>query len=74
LNRSGRNEQRKLTATYLNGIAIAFITVGVLAPMIGLLTGAFPNPGIALLLGAGCIVISIIIHLGARQTLREMEE
>ena len=68
------NEQRKLSATYLNGIAIALITVGVLAPLVAMLTGALSNPFIGLSLAAGCIALSVALHLGARWTLRELEE
>jgi hypothetical protein len=69
-----QNEQRKLSATYLNGIAIALITVGVLAPIVALLTGALSSPVVGLSLAAGCIVLSFGIHSGARQILKRLEE
>ena len=74
MSKAARNEQLKLTATYLNGIAIAFITVGVLAPMVGLLTGALTSALAGAVLAVGCIVISLGIHFVARQTLRRLEE
>ena len=34
------NEQTKLSATYLNGLAIAIFAVGGLAPVVALVTGS----------------------------------
>lgn len=68
------NEQRKLSATYLNGIAIALITVGVLAPIVALLTGALASLPVGLSLAAGCIALSFSIHSGARQILKRLKE
>lgn len=74
MSKASRNEQRKLTANYLNGIAVALITVGVLAPIIGLLTGTLTNPWIIAFVPLGCGIISVALHYGARQSLRELED
>lgn len=68
------NEQRKLSATYLNGIAIALITVGVLAPIVAVLTGALSSLPVGLSLAAGCIALSFGIHSLARQILKRLKE
>ena len=68
------NEQRKLSATYLNGIATALITVGVLAPAVALLTGAVTSATIVALLVCGCVIASAGLHYGARQVLAGLKE
>ena len=68
------NEQSKLTATYMNGIAIALITVGVLAPIVAILTGAVTSATIVVLLVCGCVIASAGLHYGARQILAGLKE
>jgi ABC-type multidrug transport system permease subunit len=64
------NERTKLTATYLNGVAIAVIAVGGLAPIFS----AFYNGQfVSLLLPVGafvCFVLSYTLHFGAKWVLR----
>jgi len=64
------NERAKLSATYLNGIAIAIIAVGGLAPMIATLNGPSP-PSLSgtSAVGGICILISAILHFIARAIL-----
>lgn len=70
------NERTKLTASYLNGLAIAIFAVGGLAPFFSYLyvpNGAKPTWLIALL-GSVCIVISGALHLIARSRLGALLE
>lgn len=66
-----RNERLKLSATYLNGIAIALIAVGGFAPSISVLTGASVAQAwlAAGLLGV-CTSISVGLHLAASRLLK----
>lgn len=70
-----RNERAKLSATYVNGLAIATFAVGGLAPLIALLSASTPaSAGAGLIYGlAGfCWIISGALHLLARGILREL--
>jgi hypothetical protein len=64
-----RNEQAKLTATYLNGIAIALAAVGGIAPWIAAAETATISP-LPAMLTVGCFVISLGVHSAARRVLR----
>lgn len=69
------NERVKLTATYLNGVAIALMTAGVLAPVIGLITGTIvAGPWQLAALVVSCMLISGALHLAARFLLRGLKE
>ena len=66
------NERAKLTATYLNGVAIALLAVGSFAPMVS----AFGTPSrsintLAAQIGI-CLIVSGILHLVARRFLRRL--
>ena len=69
------NEQAKLSANYLNGVAIALMTAGVLAPVVGsLATGTrLPVWGLAILV-VGCMLLSGGLHFLARLVLRGLAE
>lgn len=71
------NEQTKLRATYLNGLAIAVFAVGGLAPAFNALyataPGRMPDWGVATL-SLACLLISTAIHLAAMRVLRELRE
>jgi hypothetical protein len=64
------NERRKLTANYINGIAIAACVVGGLAPLISVLgtPGAHVEKRL-LLAGVICILASNAIHFMGRSIL-----
>lgn len=81
------NERAKLTATYLNGIAIALFAVGGLAPLIaignsirdfdpGLSTGVahfqINYSGASLLISLVCFGGSAVLHSAARRALRTL--
>jgi hypothetical protein len=69
------NERAKLTATYLNGIAIALMALGGIAPWIGfVLQPASQNLFLIGLSSAVCFVLSLTLHIVGRGTLRLMRE
>jgi len=61
-----RVEQVKLTATFLNGIAIAFIAIGALAPLVSYLSSAsVVRPTSLALVMVGCLCLGVAIHMRA---------
>ena len=69
------NEQVKLTATYLNGLAIAIFAVGGLAPVVGIVSGTAQTGaagGIAALTSI-CVSVSAGLHLAGRRILRGLK-
>jgi len=68
------NEQTKLTATYLNGMAIALFAVGGLAPMFSYAFGSMTGRPLwtVVFTAAICLISSAILHLVARRSLREL--
>jgi hypothetical protein len=75
VNRSGRNERRKLTASYLNTLSAAVMTVGAIAPLASVVYGnTAPSPWVVAIAGAICIAISLSLHFGARWLLGGIEE
>jgi hypothetical protein len=76
VNKLVRNEQNKLTATYLNGIAVALFAVGGFAPLANFVAGSLSNGFLvlSLLFFAGCVALSGALHYFARSILRRLEE
>lgn len=67
------NERIKLTATFLNGVAIAVIAVGGLAPMFtafGVAEGR--SPLVVSLQVLICLLTGLILHLSARMFLKRL--
>lgn len=68
------NERTKLSATYVNGVAIAVLAVGGLAPLFAqratlpIAIDPWLTPAISLL----CLCISGALHWAARGSLREL--
>jgi hypothetical protein len=69
-----RNERTKLTATYLNGLAIAILAVGALAPVINVASGQAKPTISTALTPAICALISVALHLVARRLLKALED
>ncbi|ACM38019.1 MULTISPECIES: hypothetical protein [Rhizobium/Agrobacterium group] len=68
-----RNERTKLTATYINGVAIAIFAVGGFAPVISTVnSGHGPNGNLALVCSI-CILASVALHLLARKILKGLK-
>jgi hypothetical protein len=70
-----RNEQAKLTATYLNGLAIAIFAVGGLAPAVALVSGSaqVASSGPIALMSLSCLIASAALHFLARSVLKRLQ-
>lgn len=71
--RDTRRELAKLTATYLNGVAVAIFAVGALTPVMTLPSGSIGATGFLRILGTSSMlaIISLGLHLLARRNLRK---
>ena len=65
-----RNEQAKLTATYLNNLAVALFAVGALTPVVSSLLSAAGATAFIVLIGAVCMIASLALHLLGRLVLK----
>jgi hypothetical protein len=78
LNKAARNEQRKITATYINGIAVAFAAIGTLTPLLlvvqQMAAGGTNLNWAPFVIIPVCVLGSLGLHLLARQQLEGMEE
>lgn len=70
------NEQAKLTATYINGLAIALFALGIFAPIFSnLYSEAEMQRGRYVFIGAiVCFLTSIALHIVARRSLRGLRQ
>jgi hypothetical protein len=71
------NEQTKLTATWVNTLAAAFIAAGAVAPVAAALYGMAALPigaGRLIALALACVALGFGIHLMARAQLRNLRE
>ncbi|WP_172121545.1 amino acid transporter [Devosia sp. 919] len=68
-----RNEQRKLTATYMNGVPMALVGIGALAPIVALAQSSSGSPTAAFVV-VGCFISSLGLHWLARRHLKGLEE
>ena len=68
-----RNERVKLTATYLNSVAIATIAIGGIAPWVAFASGASTANAIGIgILSAVSSSASVLVHVIARVTLKRI--
>lgn len=67
------NEQTKLTATWLNGIAIAAVAVGGIAPSIAAVTGTTSAP-LAAALALFWLLVGAGLHFSARTVLKRLRD
>lgn len=68
-----RNEQTKLTATFLNGIGVAVFAVGGLAPVFSSLYTENGPPTFTLIMSVICFCAAMCLHWTARIILRRLE-
>jgi hypothetical protein len=69
------NERTKLTATYLNGVAIAVFAIGSFAPLVSLaFVGSATTSGILVWIAGGRVIFSFALHLIARLFLGRLQE
>ena len=67
------NEQAKLTASYINGLSIAVMTVGGFSPLVGMLQGRGVDSSLSYF-ALGCVVLSLVLHLVARSVLEGLRD
>ena len=67
------SEQTKLTATWLNGIAVAAVAVGGIAPFVAVAVGT-TGVSSALISAVSWFSFGTGLHLGARAILRRLIE
>jgi hypothetical protein len=68
------NERAKLTATYVNGMAIAIFAVGGLAPIFSVFLSGTASATTWLVMGSSfvCSLTSVALHFVTRRFLREL--
>ena len=73
-----QNERVKLTATLLNGVALASVVAGVVTPLaaltFGIGTASGRTPFLVAFFSSTWLFVAGILHLGARWVLRRLEE
>jgi hypothetical protein len=77
MNKTVRNERRKLTASWLNAIATALMAAGVFAPVASQIYGFGSNradKSLVLISSVVCVTLSLGLHLTARLLLGGLEE
>jgi hypothetical protein len=73
LNKLVRNEQRKLFATFLNGVAVAMFGVGGLAQLASMVQAEIVTLSLSIFLVI-CVALGVGLHLWGRWALRGLEE
>ena len=66
MDKSSRNERRKVAAQYLNGVAIAVLVTGVVGPALGQFSEARTI--------VVAVLASLALHITARQAVRHIED
>jgi len=68
------NEQAKLSATAVNNIAVAFVVVGIVTPLVGFSQSPIAPPNaVSLVVSFGWLLTGAILHLCARLILVRLE-
>lgn len=68
------NERIKLTAAYLNGLAIAVFAIGTAAPLVSVLLQPTARWPLIMPVALGCFVLSGGLHFTASRALRRIQE
>ena len=72
-----RNELRKLKAAWYNSVSAAFVTVGMLGPVVARIFGALNAPiniSLIVLVPIICLTASAILHFAGQAELKELED
>ncbi|WP_188824600.1 amino acid transporter [Brucella endophytica] len=72
LSAATHNERLKLTATWINGMAVAFFAVGGLAPLFTMLYGDRPASLQLVFSAMSCILAAPALHYWARFSLKDL--
>ena len=73
MNKAVRNERRKLTATFVNGLAVAVFAIGGLTQVASMVQTGSVSQGATLFVPI-CVIAAVALHLVARASLGGMEE
>lgn len=77
LNKTVINERLKLLAAWYNTVAAAFLTTGVVAPLITIVYGVAPrtiDPALVFASSLICMLVSGGLHLAGRSILGALQE
>jgi len=77
MNKTVRNERRKLTSSWLNAIATALVAAGAFAPVASQIYGfgsTRVDQTLVLVSSTVCVGLSVGLHLVGRQVLGGLEE
>jgi hypothetical protein len=77
LNKTVFNERLKLLAGWFNTVAAAFLTTGVVAPLIAIIYGLAPktlDPALVFASSLICMLVSGGLHLAGRSILGALQE
>jgi ABC-type uncharacterized transport system permease subunit len=77
MNKAASNEQLKLLANYLNALAAAFVSVGLIGPLFALFYGIVAAGVTATTIAAGimvCLFMSAALHVAGRAILGGIQE
>lgn len=77
MSKAASNEQLKLLASYLNALAVAFISVGLIGPLFASFYGIVGTGVTALTLAGGilvCLLMSAALHIAGRALLGGIQE
>jgi hypothetical protein len=77
LNKTVLNERLKLLAGWFNTVAAAFLTTGVVAPLVTVIYGLAPkalDPALVLASSLICMLVSGGLHLAGRSILGGLQE
>lgn len=66
------NEQAKLTANYVNGVAIAIFAVGGLGSFIPVVAAPGNLTPLSVIIGGICFALSFALHMVARRVLMRL--
>jgi len=72
-NKLVRNEQRKMSAGYFNGAAIAVMGIGGFTPIVAVAQSAQPSLAASIVV-VSCLMASAGLHWLARHVLKGLEE
>ena len=73
MNKLIRNEQRKLKASFYNGVAVAAVGIGGLSQAAGMVQSAYVVPAIPFFVVI-CLSSAYLLHMVGRAALTELEE
>lgn len=76
MSKTVKNEQIKLTAGFMNGVASGIVLVGLVTPLVGSALGTFPVEDAWNLMGLGLFgfVAALVLHSFARRMLANLED